>query len=197
MNEFILPAQQIVRDIVEDEDDFDMKEVSEPSAEGYWVQIGGDVNGWVYGGSWFNPAKRHLIHFDGIDNPDQHEVDPDEIEVPETMLAKLPPEQPDWRDNTDRDRMIGNYQYAKAELINKKKKYPFWMMVDVPMDQLPPEWRKYDRECPTGIDAETWERMPIEVKMDELGSYFGFDGRAYSGSWNRYEAKKTLGNALR
>lgn len=196
MNEFTLPARQLVQDLLEmDDDDIDMKALDQPSENGYWIQIGGDVNAWEYGGTWFNPAKRELLHFHGLDT-EGGEVDYQDVEVPPQMLAKLPPEQEDWRENTERDRIIDNYRIAKAELLNNQKRRPFYLMTHIPFDQLPIHWRRYENECPTGIDQETWQEMPIEAKMDELANYFGWSEYGEEFLMNYYQAKKFLGTAL-
>jgi len=192
MSQFTIGAQQLVRDLLEmDDDDIDVKALDEPSPDGYWIQIGGDANPWIWGGTWFNPAKRQLLHFGGIDQ-EGGDVDYHDVEVPPEMLAKLPPEQPDWQDNVERDRIIDNYKIAKAELMTNQMKRPFYLMGHIPMDQLPSHWRRYENECPTGIDQEVWQEMPIEAKMDELASYFGWGDYGEEFKMSYYQAKKFL-----
>lgn len=195
MNEFTIAARQLVQDLLEMDDEIDVKDLDEPTPGGYWRQIGGDVNAWVWGGTFFNPVTRELLHFDGIDT-EGGDVDPDDVEVPPQMLAKLPPEQEDWRENTERDRIIGNYQYAKAELLTNQKPRPFYVMSHIPMDQLPHQWRRYEHECPTGLDQETWEQMPIESKIDELAGYFGWAEYGHRIDMNYYQAHRFTKGAL-
>lgn len=191
MKQFAHVATEIVRRITEaDDDDFDLKDVMDVGQEDYWQQIDGDANPWVYGGSWYNPARSTIIHFDGIEY--DKDMEPDDVPVPQQMLVKLPPEQEDWRENHGRDKTIRDYQYARAEFLNARKQRTFWE-IDVRGDMLPNHWIKYEDHSPTGMTDEDWQRMNLPQKLIELGRYFGFDEIGGQFKLNYKEAQRMLG----
>jgi hypothetical protein len=193
MKSFEQAGRRIVQHIVEavnDEDDFDPKEVydTEPSKD--WVQIDGDWGDpWVYGGSWFNQARSEILHFDGIENK-AGEIDPEMVEVPETMLAKLPPEQPDWHDNFERDEAIEWYQRAKAEFLNARRKHVFYIIpVDMEDTKVPSWLKKYDNPN----ELEDWDEWPLPQKLIEIGEYIGMHEVGEPIKLTHLEARKYLG----
>jgi hypothetical protein len=196
MKRFEIPASVLVQRIIEgidDEEDFgdeDLKYMSELDPEGTWEQIAGDANPWIWGGSWFNPAKNEIIHFDGIEY--DKDIEPEDVEIPATMLAKLPPEQPDWQDNIDRDRLIDHYRIARAEFLNNRKPRKFWR-IPVHGDQLPPHWQRYEAQSPTGIEDEQWQQMNLPTKLIELGGYFGMSEIGDEFEMSYKEAQTRLG----
>lgn len=195
MKSFEPIALEILQSILEDEDHDDIvKDVAFGSEDGYWTQIGGDFGDpWLYGGDWFNPVKGEVLHFDGVEN--EKEVEPDEVEIPASMLAKLPPEDEDWRENTERDRIIGNYKYARAAFLNARTERTFWLF-DVE-DGIPAWLQRYEEPVRKQFDEEAgFEHWPVEQKMIEIGHYAGFREFAHSIYMNKIEAEKFLRTTL-
>lgn len=197
MKRFTAAALEIVRRIVEgtQDEDFtdDVKDVMDLGQDDYWQQIDGDANPWLYGGSWFNPGQKRLIHFEGIEM--DKDVEPDDVEIPATMLAKLPPEQEDWRENHERDKIIRDYQYARAAFLNARKPRTFWT-IPADADYLGAYghgWDKYEKHCPTGISDEDWQRLPLINKVLELGRYFGMENIGDQFKMNYKEVQALLG----
>lgn len=195
MKKFEPAATVLVQRIFEamdndDDDDLDPKDVynTEPSNE--WEQISGDYGDpWVYGGSWFNAAQSQVIHFNGIET-EGGEIDSDDIEVPATMLAKLPPEQPGWYDNRERDEAIEWYKIAKADFLNARKPYDFYLIpVDMEDTELPDWMKKY--ENPNEYDG--WNELSLPQKLIEIGGHIGMNEIGEPMKMSHLEAQKFLG----
>jgi hypothetical protein len=211
MKQYEDSAGEIVKRIVESDDDMDFdKDILDMGQDDTWHQISGDANPWVWGGTWYNEQRKEIIHFEGIDQSENREVDYRDIEVPEAVVAKVKAkvhdpyldtdeakEDPAWlkrmlfSEEMEMDRLFDQYKIAKADFINKRKQHTFQRVhVD---EQLPYHWRRYENKCPTGLADETWEQMSMANKVDELCQYFGW--REYSSSFelNQKEAEALLG----
>jgi hypothetical protein len=212
-------APDILRHLLEDEDDFDMKDVGQDDPDpSYWHQIDGDYGDpWEYGGSWFNPARSIVWHFEGLETMEQlgiGEVDPDDIEVPPTMKAALDRQFPldyvdpdgdlDWqerqrRDNErERDRLVGQYQYARAAYLNARKEFP-WYEIDVDRDGELDSW--LDRKVPDvaqmcGMTEEDFRAMPLANQLIEMTRYFGTDEIGGKFKMSKQQAERELGFRL-
>jgi hypothetical protein len=206
-------AREIVRRVVEDGDDFsvDLKDVEDLGQDDQWYQIGGDANPWIWGGSWYNPERKELIHFEGIDQSQNREVDYQDIEVPQNVVVKVTAkvhdpyldtdeakEDPKWhhdmlfREEMEMDRLFDQYKIAKADFINKRKQHTFQRVhID---EQLPYQWRRYENECPTGLPDEVWAEMSVPNKIDELCQYFGWGDYSSAFDMNEKEAQALLGS---
>lgn len=190
MKQFAAAAAEIVRRTVEavEDEDFEVKDVSDVGQEDYWHQIAGDASPWVWGGSWYNPDKKEIIHFNGIDY-EGGEVDYKDIEVPAQVLAKLPPEQPDWRENKERDAIIDNYRIARAEFLNNRKQYSFWK-IDADRDVLPSWLQRYDNPN----HYEQWDQLSLPQKLIEIGEYIGMNEIGSEFKMNYQQAQALLGS---
>jgi hypothetical protein len=194
MKSFVEPALEVVTHLLEDDDDDLVKQISVQSEEGYWTQIDGDFGDpWTYGGSWYNPVKAQVLHFEGIEN--EEDTDPDKVEIPATMLAKLPPENEDWRENHERDKIIQNYQIARAEFLDNRKKRDFYLM-DVPAE-VPPWLRHYEEMVrkALGEDAD-YDNWPVANKLVEIGRYSDFNLFSFPTRMDKLEAEKFLRTTL-
>ena len=191
MKPLLKSALKIVEELLEARPDTFVKDVGQPSKNGFYKQIDGDWGDpWLYGGSWWNPIKRVMFHFEGVENDE--ETDPDSVPIPASMLAKLPLEQPDWQDNRERDRLIQQYQAARAAYLESHKKRDFWF-IDVP-DEIP-VWLKHYRDAikqTLGSDVE-YDLLPVAIKLLEIGKYAGLDEIGYTIKLNKLEAEKILG----
>lgn len=194
MKQFAPAASEIVHKLVENEDDFDIKDVSNVGQEDYWEQICGDWgNPWIYGGSWYNRGQERILHFDGIE--DKYKVEPDDIEVPAQVLAKLPPEQEDWRENHERESIIRKYQYARAEFLNARKEYPFWDIHVCKSDDY--LLKRYEADMIK--NTAEWAGTPytdwaVPSKLVEIGNYIGFDEIGDKIKLSYKEAQAMLGS---
>lgn len=196
MKRYAKDAQEIVARLMEDdvlEDDDLVKSVSTPSEDGYWTQIDGDYGDpWLYGGAWYNPAKQIVVYFDGVEY--KKEVDPDEVPVPDQVLNKLPPEDPDWRENRQRDKIIGDYRYARAAFLNARTRRTFYE-IDVE-DEIPHHLQRYVEPVSAQFEPGVWEELPLPNKLLEIGRYVGMDNVGSSFDITKREAEKMLGFSL-
>jgi len=216
-------VDQVLKAILEDEDDFDVKEIGhpDPESEGHWEQVGGDYGDpWVYGAEWYNMVKRELIHFGGVEN--EKEVDPDDVELPEAAMAKLKAkvyaqvhdpyldtdeakEDPAWLAKQLKDeewdierevgKALGNYQYARAAYLNSRTRYAFYRL-DVPesLDDYAKEVEQIRPQYGPDANFEDW---PIYSKLSEIANYWGWEVLDAERFWmNKLEAQKFFGFTL-
>lgn len=212
MKQYEDSAGEIVKRIVESDDDMDFdKDILDIGQDDTYHQIGGDANPWVWGGTWYNDERKDLVHFPGIDQSTNKEVDYRDIEVPASVIAKVTArvhdpwldsdeakEDPQWHrrmvfsEEMEMDRLFDLYKIQKADFINKRKQHKFYRHSVGP--SLPYEWREYELKNPTGLPDDVWDSMPIPNKIDELCQYFGWE--EYSDSsfeLNQKEAEALLG----
>lgn len=207
-------AGNLVRKLVENDEDEswfdDIKDVSELSQEDEWFQVGGDWgNSWVYGGDWYNPGLRQIIHFEGIDY--NTEIDPDSIPVPEHMLAKIKSkvhnpyldseeakEDPGWLakhledEEQEIERIVQQYQVARAAFLEVRKLRTFYRAYEFAPDDY--FFRTYDAKIAKEFDnPEDYLSWPPYAKMIEIGGRIGWHEIATEVKWNRLEAKAVLG----
>ena len=203
MKQFATAAAEIVRRVVEtvEDEDFGLEDVYDVEPENAWRQIDGDFGDpWEYGGDWYNPARNEVLHFGGLEEEgDDADIDPNDVPVPDQMLAKLPPEQEDWTQNKDRDNAIDRYKLARAEFLNLRKQRPFWLIhVPGPDDAV---FRRYDGAVARswGFEPGTKEYRdymiaPPEYKIVQVGRYVGFHELGHEERMTRQQARVLLGD---
>jgi hypothetical protein len=197
MKSFVASATEIVRRILEridDKEDYTshIKDVMDLGQDDYWSQIDGDANPWVWGGSWYNPGKNEVVHFEGTDY-EGSEIDWQDIEVPAQVLAKLPPEQKDWRENAERDKIIEQYKIARTAFLNNRKQYDFWRFHVAPAGDF--LYRQYADKVAAagGISLKEFEKWSLPNRWIEIGRYIGFHEIADRFKMNYQEAQAFLG----
>lgn len=210
---------EIVRHLLEDDDDFDTKELSgqgqDPDPNGYWTQVDGDFGDpWEYGGSWFNPVRSIVWHFEGLETMEQlgiGEIKPENVAVPAQVKAKLDQEYPldyvdpdgdlEWqqetRDDNERehDHLIDQYQVARAAYLNERKQYP-WYEIDIPEDGALDTWmdeKVGDLVRSMGMEEEGFRALPLAIQYTSFIGYFGIDEIGSKFEMSRREATKELG----
>jgi hypothetical protein len=201
-----------------DEDDFDMKDLAELGTEDMWIQIDGDFGDpWEYGGDWYNSVTNEVIHWDGMEmeteGPDAP-TDPDDVEVPASMTAALdrrfpldymdPDGDEEWtrrvRDDNERERerLIGQYQYARAAYLDARKPHTVFI-IDINPDGVLDHWlqgRVEDAARTMGMPVADFTAMPLASQMVEFGRYLGYSDLGYSERMSKIELARQLNTTL-
>jgi hypothetical protein len=217
--EALLTAPEIVRHLLEDEDDFDVKEVDDPQSEdGWWEQIDGDFgSAWDYGGYFYNPIKRIIWYFEGMDVMDQlgiHEIQPEDVEVPPQVMANIEHRFPsnyldpdgdlEWQQRTrddnerEREQLVSQYQTARAAFLNERKRFP-WYEIHVSDDGKLDSWLEQHAEGAAqamGQTVEEFRSWPLQNQLCELTRYVGVDELGHKFEMSKREAEQALGQRI-
>jgi hypothetical protein len=209
---------QILQHVLEG-GDFDIKDVWLPGEDerSWWEQVGGDYGDpWTYGGEWYNPVTKEAVYFRGIE--DEKEIEPGDVNVPERVMAKItgkihdpyldtPEAKEDaaWHtkqlrhEEWELDRIVGDYQYARAAFLNDRKQRTFYGF-DVP-EKMETWLTRHEEAVKKNVGAENdYDDWPVYAKMFAIGSYIGVENFAEPFVMNRIEAQKyfgTKGRSLR
>jgi len=212
-----IDAPEIVRHLLEDEeDDFDVKDVTDPIGEGdsWWEQIEGDYGDpWEYGGTWYNPVTHTMLHFEGLETMEQleiGEIKSEDVEVPPQVMAKIdqqfPPDYVDpdgdleWqqRQRNDnerkRDQLIDQYKVARAAFLNERKKFP-WYEIGVPESGKLEQWM--DAKVPNvaqmhGLSEQEFRALPLANQIIAFVGYLGIDEFGSKFMMSKREAEQKL-----
>jgi hypothetical protein len=222
MKQYEQPAKEIVAQIVEDLNDDTFDDVSEPKDiyaddPDFWTQFDGDFgNPWVWGGSWYNEAKNKIVHFEGLDNMDESEqdIEPDDVEVPEGVIARAKAkvhdpyldtdeakEDPEWHrrmvfaEEMEAEQIIEKYKLSRSEFLNARKSRTFWTIDVADAEYLIAE---YEDKVLAQFDEETAKRYketwPPQAKIMEIVTHFvGLNNLASSFKMTYQEARQLLG----
>lgn len=192
MKQFAKSAAEIVRrHLTEEEDDFDVKDVTDHGQDDYWTQIGGDANPWVWGGEWYNSHLDQAVYFPGIDYDAEQEIDSDDVEVPAKAMVKINA----IADENERYNVIERYKIARAEFENLRLKHTFWLIAN-PEHNLSfwLERKTNSYRNPNNLPEEVWDAMPAVNKLLEIGHYIGIYEIGSELKMNYLEAQAMLGS---
>jgi hypothetical protein len=169
-----------------------------------WEHIDGDTYVWTYGGTYYNPAHRMLVHMDGLDGnvkefwANEMELTPEEQAA---LLAKFPvqvdPEYPEGGDENEleRERAEDDLKENKAEAANAARKQRVYRSsVDEFHDR---DWNL--NQVLDGIEngAEVLAGMNDAQKWCLIGQTFGWEELdSYPDLYTKAELEEYLGMTI-
>lgn len=175
--------------LLEDDEDeyFDIKDdiINVPERAPFFEQIDGDYgDAWVYGGSWYNPMTREIVHHDGIEHTKDYESW--DMEVPDHVMAKINR----IEDERERDNVIDRLKDEMARVKNEKRKFRVYRFYAPDNGKLEP-WmeKKVPRVAETvGMSIEDFLEMPLPNQILEIGRYSGMDN--FDGSPDQFTRRE-------